>query len=730
LWELEGGVEVKKNSSMKQPLRNENVLRFPNNKFEEDKEKLIVEQEILNGPVPNEEFTPPPWIFQHQDLKNVLESAEVIDEKSLKNKLNHVHFTDKNLLILLRHPKYDDNVIVKVQSGPCLGNELICQFLSDGPSRKNLKNFKFLYLIIDDGQSVILISATLNKMGKHSLSLTLPGKAYAVGKRQMRRYACEKIDVELVQRGLVIKGALLDYSPEGFCIRVDCTPNNNFDWSLCLGDSIMVHLRKDHQHFFSGLCHCIRQQEGFNFVDVVMVPGESQVHDFASEEARKSVPNVSLTPVIIFDHPFFGKRIQLDVSDISTSGFSVHEVKDDAVLMQGVIIPEVTIEFAGAITMECSAQVIGRFETDESKIRCDFAILDMGINSYTRLVHILANSIDPYSRISNKVDMDALWEFFFETGFIYPKKYDLIQSQKEKFKQTYRDLYNDNPEIARHFVYQRNGRLFAHISMVRAYECAWLIQHHAARSVEGRRAGFAVLKQIVLYLNDMHRLPSTKIDQMMVYFQPENKFPDRVFGGFARSKENTGVCSMDLFCYLPYSGPSISSELPEGWSVSECSAMNLWELNLFYRNRSGGLFMDALGLAQKNRSEKPLEEAYSRIGFLRKWRAYSLEFMGELEAVLIVNRSDFGFNLSELLNGIKVLLINPEHLSWNILSTVIGQLLSEYPMEEIPIMFFPLEQVEAMDIPFEKQYQLWIYDARFVDKFVQYMKRKFRIKDW
>ena len=721
---------MEKDRFEKASSKNGNVLISPGNKLGEDKNKRIAGQEISIGLVTEEDFTPPPWLFQHQELKNTLESAEVISEESLKNKLNHVHFMDRNLLILLRHPKYDDNVIVKVQPGPCLSSELTCQFLADGPSRKNLKNYTFLYLIIDDGQSVILISATLNKMGKHSFSLMLPEKGYAVGQRQMRRHACEKIDVELVQRGLVIKGALLDYSPEGFCIRVSCIPNNNFAWSLCSGALSMVQLRRDRQHFFSGVCHCIRQQEGVNYVDVVMVPAESQVQDFASEEVSKSAANVSLTSVIIFDHPFSEKRIQLDVPDISTSGFSVYETRDEAVLMQGMIIPEVTIEFAGAVKMECSAQVTGRFETDERNVRCDFAILDMGIHSYTRLVHILTNSIDPYSHISNKVDMDALWEFFFETGFIYPKKYDLIQSQKEKFKQTYRDLYNDNPEIARHFVYQRNGRLFAHISMVRAYECAWLIQHHAARSVEGRRAGFAVLKQIVLYLNDMHRLPSTKIDQMMVYFRPENKFPDRVFGGFARSKENTGVCSMDLFCYLPYSGPSISSELPEGWSVNECTAMNLWELNLFYRNRSGGLFMDALGLTQKSHSEKFLEEAYDRLGFLRKWKAYALKYEEELEAVLIVNQSDFGFNLSELLNGIKVLALNPVHLSWSILSTAIGQLHREYGMGEISLMFFPSDYVKEKDIPYEKQYQLWIYDARFVARFVQYMKRKFRIKDW
>ena len=452
------GVEMKKNSSVEIPLKNDKVLKFPSSKSKEDKEKPITGQEDLNGPVAKGEFSPPPWLFQHQDLNNALEFAKVIDMKSLKNKLNYAHFMDKPLLILMRHPKYDDNVIVKARSGPCLGNELTCQFLADCSSRVNFKKYTFLQIIIDDGQSVILIPVTLIKMGGRGFSLGLPQEGYAVGQRQARRYLCEKTDVELVQRGLVIKGDLLDYSSEGFCIRLNHMPFNGFEWSPGSGALTMVHFRRDGQHLFSGLCCCIRQQEGLNYRDVVLAPAENHLEASECEKVRNSEQNVSPTPVVIFDHPFFGKRMQFDVSYISTSGFSVYETRNEGVLMQGMSIPELTIEFAGALRMECSAQVIGRFQEDKTTARCDFAILDMDIDYYTRLVHILANSIDPYSRISNKVDMDALWEFFFETGFIYPKKYDLIQSQKEKFKQTYQNLYNNNPRIARHFVYQRNGR--------------------------------------------------------------------------------------------------------------------------------------------------------------------------------------------------------------------------------------------------------------------------------
>ena len=78
---------MKEISSVKKPLRDGDVQKFPTIKLKEDKKRLTAGQEISIGSVAKDEFTPPPWLFQHQDLNNALESAEVIDEKSLKNKI-------------------------------------------------------------------------------------------------------------------------------------------------------------------------------------------------------------------------------------------------------------------------------------------------------------------------------------------------------------------------------------------------------------------------------------------------------------------------------------------------------------------------------------------------------------------------------------------------------------------------------------------------------------------
>ena len=669
----------------------------------------------------------PPWLFKHQELVSVLEKADTIDQEALTNTLNRIHFMNGNILLQLRDSKYDDSILVQAYPEPCFSNELTCRLLDENLTGFNIDRYKFQHIIIDDGQFMILAPAIAKETGKGYLKIQLPDISFIIGQRKARRYACRNINVELNQSGFVAVGEILDFSPLGFRIRVKPDSSSSFQWFNSDAVSI-IHLKHGKQVFFSCPCQCIRQENKLQNREIVLAPTDEEISRFKKKQMRNPRQHLAPPPALIFNHPFIEKRIQLEVSDISTSGFSILEETDEGILMLGMIIPELTINFASALSINCSAQVIYRLEEDQKRVRYGLAILDMNINAYTRLNHILSNTLDPNAYISSEVDMDALWEFFFDTGFIYPKKYRLIHSHRKDLKEIYRKLYQENPEIAKHFTYQKNGRIFGHISMVRAYEKAWMLHHYAARTKENRRAGFQVLKQIIYYLNDMHRLPSAKMDYSISYFRPDNKFSDRVFGGFTRDLKDPHGSSLDLFAYLPYTSLSLNINLPERWSLKESSTHDLWELSRFYNYYSGGLLLDALNLRQEDSGDESLEKVYSRLGFLRKWTVYSLTHDGELNAVLIVNQSDLGLNLSELLNGIKILVTNPEDLPWKVLSVAISQLIGVYNMEKVPVMFYPMEYVEANDIPYEKKYYLWVMNVQYGNEYMEYIQRKLRIR--
>jgi hypothetical protein len=100
----------------------------------------------------------------------------------------------------------------------------------------------------------------------------------------------------------------------------------------------------------------------------------------------------------------------------------------------------------------------------------------------------------------------------------------------------------------------------------------------------------------------------------MCYYRPENKFPERVFGGFAAALNEPRGCSLDLFAYLPYTRLSLGSNLPDGWSLGEASKMDLWEFARSYRHSSGGLLVDAFSLGSEGKGHPTLERAYTQAG--------------------------------------------------------------------------------------------------------------------
>ena len=667
-----------------------------------------------------------PSLFRHESLIRNLDEARGLDQPDLINRLNHVHFTDGFVYVLMRHPQYQETIKLRAFPEPCMGGSLRCLWDDGSLPGLDLQKLQFRCLVIDDGRSMVIVPGTLSEITSKHVVLDLPAKSFALRDRGTRRYVCRGIAAELLQSGFHACGDLVDFSPMGFRVKVRPEPSCSFRW-LNVEESAAVQLKTDGKLLFSGSCRFIRQEKGAQEREIVLAPLNGEIRRYRKKACRNLRQKLNPAPRMVFIHPFLGRRGDLEISDISTSGFAVWEETDERMLLPGMILPEVTINFAGFLKMNCSAQVIYSKPGDGKGYRCGLAILDMDIHAYSSLTHVLTNALDPYANVSSDVDMDALWEFFFETGFIYPKKYRVIQHQRATFKETYKKLYQDNPEVARHFTYQKNGRIYGHISMVRAYEHAWMIHHHAAKAMKNRRTGFMILKLIMHYLNDMHRLPSANMDYALCYFRPENKFPDRVFGGFARELNDPKGCSLDMFAYLPYTRLSISSKLPEGWSLGSASDLDLWEYERIYRDQSDGLLLDALGLVAPATGHGCIEQVYKRLGLVRKCSAFSLSYKGELQAILLTDHSDFGFNLSELLNGIKVLVAKPESLPWSVLSVAIAQLASDYHLERVPVLFHPMSYVEGKEIPYEKLYQLWILNVQQGNEYMEYVQRRFHL---
>lgn len=670
-------------------------------------------------------FQPPP-LFKHSDLTKVPKSAPKISKRKLTNIINHLNFNDGYLWVHLRDPRYEEDLFVHVYPQPCSGEAIICQWPTD---TGGFEYHRFLNLVIDDGISVNVLPVKLLHVTKDGFTVQMPDEGYVLGKRKAKRYTCQGVTAEINQSGFVARGDLLDFSAFSFRIRVAPSLDGSFHW-LNSDAPVTLKLSQGQNIVFSDPCKIITQTSSMSVKEIVVIPLKKQFHRFKGRKIRSPRVNLAPSSNISFIHPLVGERMQRDVIDISVSGFSVLEQMDECVLVPGMMISNLTIQYSGTLTLSCTAQVLYRRKEKKGGFRCGLAILDMDASTYGKLSNILGNVLDPHLHISDEIDIDALWKFFFESNFFNSKKYVFLERHKNKIKETYRKLYSNRREISTHITYQRNGNIYGHVSMIRAYERTWMVQHLAAKPTPGitGHTGLTVLQQLLNYYDGFIHLPSAKMDYAMFYFRPENRFPNLFFGGFVRDTRNPEICSLDLFAYKQYRIKSPQSPLIDNWSLGEFTAEDSHNLEQFYRNHSKGLLLRALDLSPNYSADSEIQDVYKKYGFTRKWKVYSLTHAHKLKAVLVVNQSDIGLNLSELLNGITIIVTDPHGLPWNILTDAIDQLNGTYEVDSIPLMVYPHTYLEDINVPYEKQYYSWILDIQYAANFLDYMKKKTIIK--
>jgi len=263
--------------------------------------------------------------------------------------------------------------------------------------------------------------------------------------------------------------------------------------------------------------------------------------------------------------------------------------------------------------------------------------------------------------------------------------------------------------------------------MLRYYKKTWLIHHHAARKSALNKAGLIVLDQIGRMGNNSHRLDSLHMDYLICYYRPENKFPSRVFGGAANSIHDPKGCSIDTFAYYHHQCNLTRVEsLPESWQLTDVSEIDLLELENFYEHVSGGLMLDATDLKLNHLSIGKLSEEYERLGLKRERQLFALRQENQLKALVMVNLTDLGLNLSDLTNCIKIFVVDQKALSTNILNAALDVLATKFQKTNMPALLYPAAYADQQGIAYEKRYNLWAFSLQFSDQYFKYINRLLR----
>lgn len=671
-------------------------------------------------------------------IASVLATAPKVNKKVLINLINHLHFTKERVSIHIQDRKTGEEFLRQGEPGPYLNDNVTIRFVD--PFTLNTDTYVLLNLIIDNRKSLIVIPINLQSVCRESIVLRLPDLAYLYSKRQAGRHTCEGVAAEIVQGQFNMPGILEDINPLDLRVRVGNPENINPDHPLFLK------LSRNDQAYFMDKCRMVRSDYEGSYV--ILQPIYSNHPVLLPRKYPNARVRIMPPPIIHFVHPLCGFAVQSEMDDISASGFSITVPNNESLLFPGMIIPQMSIQLPGMLnSLNCTAQVVYRRAQKKNTTRYGFYILDMSLHNQRRLFDAVSKVIDPHVNMTGRVNMDSLWELFFDSGFIYPDKYGIISPYTAMLKRTYRKLYEEGQDIFTHLTYQDQGHVYGHMSMVKAYENSWIIHHLAARPMRGVRTGLQTLNHFVNYIDCLYNLPvpSKTMRFNFCYYRPENTFSDYYFGGIYRTVKRRKICSMDLFGYMPMSVKGGDIAFPDHWSLDDFSGEDLNRMREYFSSAGGGLMLDAFALecrATENDAgnasgmtgyagRRNINAMYNKIGLTRDSKVYSIRHQGIIKAALIVDTSDLGVNMSELLNSIKVIVID-NTLPWTILKDAVSSMGKIYGSDTIMVLIYPFEYLGQQGVECKKRYNFWVLstilsqkDKDIIKGHIQIAKRKF-----
>jgi len=656
-----------------------------------------------------------------------------VKRKEILNLLNFVNFREGTIFANFRQLKYDQTLSLQAFPLPCKDQTLECRWMQPGIKKQHLENYAFDSFLLSNGHDLFRVRAEVTHLDENGISFRIPDFGHEKSLRKIKRHECESVDASILQNGVQLLGKLADFNAVSCRVGLSGVSASSMVW-INPDIPVVLNLEKKGRSLFSGNCLITRSDMTDARGIIVLTPNFNNIRRFTARGVRNHRHSLAPAPNVTFTHPLTGKRMYLQATDISSSGFATEEFLHNSMLLPGLIIPELSVSIGNHFVLTCLAQVLYRNViqngSGEPLVQCGVVFLDMSIEDQASLSALLHQNADKRMRVCNQVDMEELWRFFFESGFIYPSKYLSIQAYKDEFKRTYEKLYMKSPAIARHFIFQDRGVLFGHMSMIRSNAKTWMIHHHAAARSGYGLAGVAVLDHIGQYILGFYLHPSTHMNFIMCYYRDENHFPSRVFGGVVRDMANPKASSMDTFAYthLAELEPLISDTQPRPASsqVLPAGREDLLELGQAYEQASGGLCLDALNLTPDLFSENPLNEEYRRHGFVRDRQVFALKHDGILAAIITVSISDLGLNLSNLTNCFHVFVVDQENLGTAELAAALRGLASHFSGEEMPVLVYPSTFLGSRSISHEKEYNLWVVNMRFSDIYFRSIDTTFK----
>lgn len=368
-------------------------------------------------------------------------------------------------------------------------------------------------------------------------------------------------------------------------------------------------------------------------------------------------------PYIKAVHPLHKRRtLYGHLHDLSIVGMSFYVREASVPLFPGLIVYNLSIQFPFQHRIEVNLVVTSCTLLDadspyQYRIGGKFETLD--IEERNTIALAIQQVINKNIYEGSEDDFNRLWEFYFESGFIYSKKRQQISSYSNDIIDTYRKLLKHENPIFKVFLYKEDDDIKGHLSAIHFFDNAWMVQHLTAAKGTSGSAAKAVLDPMIDFFDDLHNEYPDEQNYIFFFYREENTFPAIVFGNIKEKAADKEVSdSIDLEFCLPK--PYNSFYNNDGTQhhqhvIREANCSDLEELEKLLLSKESIPIFQLEGLNKESIVTLSLESEYKRLGLYRFRKVYTAEDNETgTRCFIVANYSSPGINFSELNNSFRI----------------------------------------------------------------------------
>ena len=350
--------------------------------------------------------------------------------------------------------------------------------------------------------------------------------------------------------------------------------------------------------------------------------------------------------------PYDGSTVTRPVLDITTSGVAFAISERTELFPVGTHLEKLRLRFPTQPTIVVSGVVRSlrtahEFGAEHQAI-CGVEFKELDATTRAKLADTIVQCGQPHLKDGAGTPFAVLWAFLIRARFLYPEK--LRRINVPEVEVTLTQLLDKTNDALKTSLLEKDGEIIGHASAVLAYRQTWFLQHLATISTgktmftSGRLLNLAVIRYL-------EQIPG--IEFVKIWFRPNNRWPVRVFGTFAKRVGDPRLSHLETFTYLVSSTDQTLSSRSDVF-VRTATNEDLRHVEAYFVSHVPPILVRADDLSSNYLTLAPVSAIYRQLKLDRVREILVAESGGRMRGFALLEISAAGLNLSELTNAFRV----------------------------------------------------------------------------